>query len=274
MNDFTQFAASLARRTGELLQGYFHSRGTEYRLKGDASIVTEADLAADKLITQSIHSAFPEDIILSEELQPILPKIDQRAVWVVDPLDGTTNFSLGLPIWGVAIARLVNGRPVSAALHFPLLGEMYETESGGGAYLNGEVLQAQPPIRERPAAYFACCGTTHKRYLVSVPYKPRILGSATYDFCAIARGTAVLAFEATARIWDLAAPWLLVREAGGVIDIHHGNQAFPITPGTNYSGMIFPTLAAATTDMVEKGRDMIQLRKLDEKPPPSIAIAY
>jgi myo-inositol-1(or 4)-monophosphatase len=271
MNETTQFTTSLARRTGELLEGLFQTRGTDYRLKADDSIVTEADLAADRLIAQTILKNFPGEIILSEELQPVLPQINRQAIWVVDLLDGTTNFSLGLPIWGIAIARLVNGIPVSAALYYPMLGELYEAESARGAFLNGEPIQALPPIKDRPAAYFACCGRTHKQYQVHVPYKPRILGSATYDLCAVARGAAILAFEATPHIWDLAAPWLLVRESGGVIEAHHGSQPFPITSGTNYSGLTFPTIAAATSTMVAKGREMIQLRSLDVKSTTPIA---
>jgi myo-inositol-1(or 4)-monophosphatase len=260
MNEITQFASSLARRAGELLRKHFQPGGSSYRLKGDRSIVTEADLAADRLVAQTIHTAFPEDIILSEELQPSLPHHEQTFVWIVDPLDGTTNFSLGLYIWGVAIARLANGIPVNAALYFPMLDEIYIAESGAGAMLNGAPIQVKPPIKDKPAAFFACCGHTHKHYLVNVPYKPRILGSAAYSFCSVARGAAVLGFEAMPKIWDLAAPWLLVKEAGGVIKAHHGPAPFPLVTDLDYTGLTYPTLAAATQELVAKGRRMILLK--------------
>jgi len=127
--------------------------------------------------------------------------------------------------------------------------------------MNGERIQAQPPIKGKPTTFFACCGHTHQRYRVSVPYKPRIMGSAAYNFCAVARGTAVLGVEAMCKIWDLAAAWILVPEAGGVIESHHGLAPFPLMPGTDYTNLAFPTLAAATASMVERGREMIQIKE-------------
>jgi myo-inositol-1(or 4)-monophosphatase len=261
MNELLQFSTDLARRSGKLLLDYYRVGGSETRLKSDFTVVTEADLAADRLVTGTIREAYPQDLVLSEELHPSLPPEHTGPVWVVDPLDGTTNFSLGLHIWGVSIARVVNGTPEIAVAYFPLIGELYTAQCGAGAYLNGERIQAQEPIKGKPTTFFACCGHTHKRYHVSVPYKPRILGSAAYNFCAVARGTAVLGFEATAKIWDLAAAWLLVPEAGGVIEVHHGHAPFPLAPGLDYTALAFPTLAAATTNLVAKGREMIRIKE-------------
>jgi myo-inositol-1(or 4)-monophosphatase len=257
MNTALEFAASLAHHAGEVLREYFRPQGLEIQLKADRTVVTLADLAADQLITQAIRDTFPEDSIVSEELQTSVPADYLDALWVIDPLDGTTNFSLGLHIWGVAIARLVNGIPETAAIYFPLLDELYTAQNGTGAYLNGERIRALPPDKSKPAAFFACCGNTHRHYTVNVPYKPRILGSATYNFCAVARGAAVLCFEARPKIWDLAAPWVIVPEAGGVIEVHHQPSPFPLLPGQDYAAQNFPCLAAATSQMVEKGRKMI-----------------
>lgn len=255
-----QFATELACSTGKLLTEFYRPGGSEARLKADQSVVTEADLAADRLVKQAIRDAYPQDLLLSEELHPSLSVGNQEAVWVVDPLDGTTNFSLGLHIWGVSIARAVNGIPETGAIYFPLLDELYSAQIGTGAFWNGERIRVQPMDKEKPATFFACCGQTHKLYNVSVPYKPRILGSAAYDFCALARGAAVLTFEATPKIWDLAAVWVLILEAGGVIESHHGPSPFPLTPGMNYTKRAFPTLAAATAKMVVKGRNMIKIK--------------
>ncbi len=257
MNTALEFAASLAHHTGEVLREYFRPQGMQIQLKADRTVVTQADLAADRLITQAIRDTFPEDSIVSEELQPGVPAGHTNAVWVVDPLDGTTNFSLGLHIWGVAIARVVNGTPETAAIYFPLLDELYTAQTGEGAYLNGERIQALPPDKSKPAAFFACCGNTHRHYTVSVPYKPRILGSAAYNFCAVARGAAVLCFEARPKVWDLAAPWVLVPEAGGVIEVYRLPSPFPLIPGQDYAARDFPSLAAATSQLVAKGREMI-----------------
>lgn len=260
MSEPLQFTIDLARRTGKLLREYFRPEGMEIRVKADQTVVTEADLAADRLVTRAIEEAYPKDLILSEELHPSLPPEHHEAVWIIDPLDGTTNFSLGLHIWGVSIARVVDGLPKTAAIYFPLLDEIYTAQAGQGAFMNGERIQAQPPLKGRPTTFFACCGHTHQRYRVSVPYKPRIMGSAAYNFCAVARGAAVLGFEAMPKIWDLATAWVLVPEAGGVIETHHGPSPFPLIPGMDYTDLAFPTLSAATARMVEKGREMIQMK--------------
>jgi len=253
-----QFAADLARQAGQLLLGYYDPRGSQFSLKNDRTVVTEADLAADRLIAAALREAYPHDCLISEEKRTSLPAGASEPAWVVDPLDGTTNFSLGLHVWGVAIARLENGWPQVAALYFPLLAELYTTQRGAGACLNGEPIHVKPPDPDQPAAFFACCGRTHRRYVVNVPYKPRILGSAAYSLCAVARGAAVLGFEATPKLWDLAAAWLVVQEAGGSIETYDGSQPFPLQTGLEYSHKPYPTLFAATAELLVRGREWIQ----------------
>lgn len=254
------FATQLARQTGQLLLDHFHSPSTQTKLKADRSVVTDADLAADHLIAQAIHNSFPTDFILSEELHPSNDGTSAN-LWVVDPLDGTTNFSLGLHHWGVLIARIAGGRPECAALYFPLLDELYTVQRSQGAYLNGERIGVKPPNPDQPAAFFACCSRTLHHYNVSVPYKARIFGSAAYSICALARGIAVLSFEARPKIWDIAGAWLLVEEAGGVIHTLDGSQPFPLVPGANYATESFPTVAAATPELARDALDQIRPKK-------------
>lgn len=258
MTSLLQFAAHLAHQTGQLLLEYYDPGGSRVSLKSDYTVVTEADLAADRLITAALQKTYPADLLISEEKRTSLPTGTSTPTWVVDPLDGTTNFSLGLHVWGVSIARLVNGWPQVAALYFPLLEELYTAQAGAGACLNDEPIQVKPPDPDQPAAFFACCGRTHRRFHVSVPYKPRILGSAAYSFCAVARGAAVLGFETTPKLWDLAAAWLLVQEAGGVVATYDGSQPFPLQSNLDYSQKPYPTLFAATPDLLQRARNWIQ----------------
>jgi myo-inositol-1(or 4)-monophosphatase len=178
-------------------------------------------------------------------------------IWIIDPLDGTTNFILGLHYWGVLLARIVNGWPEVAVMYFPMIHELYTSRLGAGAYLNNQPIQVQPPSRDRPYSFFACCSRTYRQYDVSIPYKTRILGSAGYLFCCVARGIAIIGFEATAKIWDIAGPWLLVSEAGGTIKTLDGSQPFPLKVGENYSNLSYPTLAAASSDLADKARGKI-----------------
>jgi len=258
MRSALSFATELARQTGELLLQHFRSQDNNVRLKADHSIVTTADLNADAIIASAIQESYPQDSLLSEELRPALHETPSSKIWVIDPLDGTTNFSLGLHYWGTLIARLTDGYPELAVLHFPLLGETYTARHGAGAYLNGIRLQVRPPDPEVRTTVFACCSRTFREYTVGIRYKPRILGSASYSFCCVAKGVALLAFEARPKLWDIAAAWLLLQEAGGFIDSHNQDFPFPIQPGIDYSQRIFPTLAAATAELLVKGKTQIQ----------------
>lgn len=259
MSDELDFSVQLARHTGELLSKYFRRTGLNFRLKEDKSVVTEADLAADQWIAGEIRKYLPEDVLLSEELQTSTPaSLKGRALWIIDPLDGTANFSLGLQIWGVLITRLVDGWPQLGALYFPMLEELYTVQLGKGAFLNGERIHVMPPDPSRPLPFFSCCSRTFRRYNVSIPYKARILGSAAYSFCALARGIAVVSFEVTPKIWDIAAAWLLVMEAGGVMDVYDGPAPFPIVPGHDYAHQSYASLGATSPGALAKARQQIQ----------------
>lgn len=255
-----EFAAGLARRTGDLLLDYYGGQKTQATLKTDKSVVTEADLAADRFIAAAISERFPGDRILSEELAPALVESENQTIWVVDPLDGTTNFSLGLPFWGVSIARLQHGYPELGALYFPCLDELYTTRRGAGAFFNGRRLQVQPPDPSRPWSFFSCCSRTFRDYEINIKYKPRILGSAAYSLCCVARGIALIAFEATPKIWDIAAGWLVVEEAGGSLGTLDGSQPFPPVPAQDHSLRHYPTLAAATPERLSWAKAKIKVK--------------
>jgi myo-inositol-1(or 4)-monophosphatase len=253
------FIADLANKTGDHLLDYFKPNGTTPTLKDDRSLVTEADISADRLILEAISERYPDSKVLSEELSPRLDS-ESSPVWVVDPLDGTTNFSLGLPIWGVSIAQVEDGFPVAAAIYFPVLKEIYTAQIGQGAWLNGDGIRASPSNPGNPNTFFTCCSRTLHRYEVNLRYKTRILGSACYSICAVARGMALIGLEATPKIWDIAASWLIVGEAGGVIETFDGSRPFPLQPGCDYRHSEFPTLAAGTPDLLAHARREIRLK--------------
>ncbi len=258
MPPLLSFAIQLAHQAGELLVDHFRRRENEISLKVDRSIVTSADLSADRWITHAIQEAFPQDSVLSEELHPALPAEPGKAIWIIDPLDGTTNFSLGLFYWGTVIAYCISGCPELAVLHFPLLGETYSAQRGQGAFLNGLPLRVKSPDPQDKTTVFACCSRTFREYDVGIRYKARILGSASYSYCMVAKGIALMAFEAWPKIWDIAAGWLLVQEAGGFIASLTPDSPFPLQAGSEYSQRNFPTLAAATSELLQKGQGQIK----------------
>jgi myo-inositol-1(or 4)-monophosphatase len=257
MSDPLTFAVKLALKTGNLLRTFFNPAGISASMKPDRTVVTEADLAADKLISSAILEHYPQDEIISEEsFHPI--KITDSPTWIVDPLDGTTNFSLGLAIWGVSIALTVKGIPELGALYFPMLNELYTARRGEGAFMNHKPIHVRPPDPAHPMSFFACCSRTFQYYEVSIPYKSRILGSAAYSYCMVARGSALLGLDATPKIWDLAAIWILIEEAGGMIAPLEGQSPFPVSPDLDYRAKSYPMLASATREVFLMGKKKIQ----------------
>lgn len=263
-DDLQEFAIQLAQKTGQMLLERFHSGKQKAQLKSDQSIVTEADFASDQLITDAIHSQFPDDLIISEERPVSYPAAEitsAPATWIIDPLDGTTNFSLGLHFWGVLLARLVDGYPELCVMYFPVVNEMYWARKHLGAYLNTHRLRVIPPNPEQPFSFFACCSRTFRKYQVQIPYKARIFGSAGYTFCMVARGAAVVGFEATPKIWDIAGAWLLVQEAGGTINTLDGSQPFPLQFTSDHLQKYYPTLAAAAPELASRACQQLKQRQ-------------
>lgn len=263
MSTTLTFAIQVARQAGQLLREYYSKADLQTELKSDHTIVTEADLASDRLISSAIRQNFPAEALLSEEMPAhTLTQVGASlpAAWIIDPLDGTANFSLGLPIWGVLIAHLVDGWPDLSVQYFPIIDELYVTQRGQGAFCNNLPLQAQPPSSKRAISFFSCCSRTFRNYQIAIPYKARILGSAAYSLCCVARNSAVISFEAVPKIWDIAAGWLLVNEAGGKIDTLDGSQPFPVQAGLDYANQSYPTLAAATPELLAKAKTQIQPR--------------
>jgi myo-inositol-1(or 4)-monophosphatase len=261
MDSVLDFAIQLARQAGQFLSNRYLAPDNKTRLKPDHSVVTDADVAADLLIREAIRAAYPDDLYLSEELQPALGDLEGETappIWVVDPLDGTTNFSLGLPIWGVLLCRLVSGWPDVAALYFPMLDELFTAQRGLGAYRNGEKLELPEHGKSQPVSFFACCSRTFQRYQVSIPFKPRIMGSAAYNVCCVARSIAVLSFDVSPKIWDIAGAWLILEEAGGSIRTYDGSLPFPVRAGQAYADMNFPVLAGVTPAVVSRWQKEIQ----------------
>ena len=256
MNDLSEFSINLAIRTGDFLKEFFNHAGIQASQKPDKTVVTEADLAADRLITNEIRENFPEHEIISEESSYHFTN-PHSVVWIIDPLDGTTNFSLGLPIWGVSIACLLNGSPEYGVAYFPIIKELYSARRGFGAFLNHNRIATRAPDPTQPMSFFACCSRSFRQFDISIPYKSRITGSGVYNFCLVARGSALLGLDAAPKIWDLAAAWLLVEEAGGVISPFEGPSPFPICPNIDYGNTNYPTLAGATSSIFTFGQGKI-----------------
>ena len=261
MSDKEQIVAALELAQGladelraRLLEAFYATR--EATLKRDGTLVTQADLESDRLITETIQACFPEHEIVSEELKTFYE--GARWCWVIDPLDGTTNFARGLPIWAISIALLEHGQPVMGLVDVPPLGLRYHAVQGGGAFENGKPIHVHAgPVNwqddvQLQNELFVACTHTVTGYHLPRPLRVRALGAAAFNFCLVARGAVLAAMEATPKVWDLAAAWLLVREAGGVIHPLEEESLLPMVPGRDYARVMPPHLAAASESLVHE----------------------
>ncbi len=235
MNPTTNIAVRAARQAGNLLLRY-HSRLEQLTVteKSDNDFVSEADRAAEDAIIATIRKAYPDHGVLAEESGS---HDGGEYQWVVDPLDGTTNFLHGLPQFAISIALRHRGQLVCAVVYDPLREELFTAERGNGAYLNDRRMR----VSSRRTLDGALIGTgipfrDHRfvdQYLAMLKGLMRDTagirrpGSAALDFAYVAAGRLDGFWELGLSAWDFAAGALLVREAGGVVsDLAGGDRHF------------------------------------------------
>jgi len=213
-------------------------------LKADGTLITACDRWSDQTLVAGLNRLYPGEGVLSEEGQLSVPH--SPAYWVVDPLDGTTNFAAGIPYWAISLARFEQGRPVLAVLDVPPLRQRIVALAGQGAWRNGKPLQP-PALQSHPAGCASLCsrsiGVLQKLPDRRFPGKIRMLGVASLNLVSVAMGQTVAALEATPKIWDLAAAWLVLSELGCSLQwLRQAPEA--MAPGTDLSRADFPVLAA------------------------------
>ncbi len=230
--DDLAIARLAGQRAGALIAEKWRS-GVRVRFKGPIDPVTEADLAAERVITDLIRRRFPRDRIVAEE-GGIDDGQGSGRSWFVDPLDGTTNFSHGLPHFCVSIACAdADGVRVGVIVE-PTRGWVFDAVRGGGARLDGAPLSVSAAERLERAVlatgfpydrHGAPDNNSHRfAHLLRAAQGLRRLGSAALDLAFVAAGWLDGYWERRLNSWDLAAGALLVREAGGVISDHQGRD--------------------------------------------------
>ncbi len=228
--------------------------------KADDSLVTQADQWADRYLREHISAAFPDHGLLTEEHEQVLP--DQDWCWVVDPLDGTTNFTRGIPIWGISLALLYQGTPVFGYIYMPPLGQAFHgfwqaPNCPNGAFLNNQAIQASPD-EITTNHFFSFCARSLHLWQPGFPCKARLLGSAAYNFLLVATGATLGGIEATPKIWDIAGAWVIVHAAGAVWVPLEATPLFPLVAGVDYGQRDYPTLVASREDFVPKFKPFVQ----------------
>jgi len=225
-------------------------------LKRDGTLVTQSDIESDRRLSDAILARYPSHGVLSEESDSVFR--GQEWCWVIDPIDGTTNFTWGFPAWGVLLGLLHFGRPVLGVADFPMTDEQYHAVRGGGAWLNDAPIHAAAiaqdeqtgePLIQR-TQLFACCSRTLQRGQPDIPMKIRVAGTTGYDLALVARGACLGSLDLTSHVWDVAALWPLVEEAGGCIRTSLSRELFPLVPGQDYGALDFSVLSACAPSLM------------------------
>ena len=224
--------SAIAREAGALLMKYFHE-GLKIEYKGDADLVTAADRASEALIRERVSKQFPSHDVMGEE-QGLNDRGGEYR-WYVDPLDGTTNFAHGFPVFAVSMAlerRSENEQVrVAGIVYDPTRDELFSAEKGKGAHLNGNPIYVSK-ISQLKECLVATGFPSHKRHknpniffyheITLKTHGVRRAGSAALDLCYVACGRFDGFWEFNLNPWDTAAGTLIVEEAGGKVSRFDG----------------------------------------------------
>lgn len=238
---------------GEILRG---TKNQQVVFKDDGSPVTDADYEIRDLFRAKLNAQFPQDAISSEEDEDG-GSLDCEYLWILDPVDGTLNFLLGLPFYSISVGIYRQGEPVFAVVYDPVHQHLFVARKGAGAWLNSNpgkdfrlnarrLKLEKAPSPPRPIiALRLPFGTSIPPYaekLLTSPYKFRWLGSTSLQICHCAMGTISAVVDHKSTIWDIAGAGLILLEAGGFFRDFAGNEILPL--GRNALPPFFSVVAA------------------------------
>ncbi len=223
-NKIQKTGISAVKKAGKLaLQEYKKFHRSQINLKSGHEIVTKVDLASEKIIINEIKKNFKDHEILSEESGFNYKKSDY--LWIIDPIDGTTNFTIHNPLWAISVGVAYKDKIIFGFIYAPFLGELFIAEKGKGAYLNNHKIKISKTAKKKEIHTF-CHGSDKKSLLKALKYYKkqklsrldcRQLGSASMELAYVASGRVESIMIPGAHSWDVAAGVLIVREAGGKV---------------------------------------------------------
>ena len=218
--------------------------------KADGSLITSCDLWSDKTIVDGLASIAQDEGVLSEEGGKSIP--NTKAYWIVDPLDGTTNFAAGIPYWSISVARFVDGKPQSSFLIIPTLKKKFLSIKGRGVWLNNQKID--PNNTNHKSECVSLCSRSikilQKKPNSIFPGKIRLLGVSSLNLTSVAMGQTFGAIESTPKIWDIAAAWLLLEELNCSIEWLE-TDPLNLVSGEDLSNVNFPLIACRSIKKIE-----------------------
>lgn len=235
MHPLLNVAVMAARRAGStLIKKMVNLDKLKVEQKGHNDFVSDADRAAEKAVIACIHKHYPDHSILAEESGA---SGDSDTIWIIDPLDGTTNYLHGFPVWAVSIGVQEKGRMEHAVVYDPLRQELFTASRGQGAMVDGHKIRVSGRM-ELSGALIGTGFPFRDAEMDITPYMEmltktiqhtsgvRRAGAAALDLCYVAAGRLDAYFETGLAPWDLAAGSLILREAGGIVSGLDGSENF------------------------------------------------
>jgi myo-inositol-1(or 4)-monophosphatase len=263
--EFVPALSEIAREAGALLMGYFQRR-VKIEYKGDVDLVTEADRQSEALILSRIRAQWPSHDVMGEEGSRIQTGSDY--LWYIDPLDGTTNFAHGFPVFCVSLALEYKGKRIAGVVFDPTRDELFAAELGRGAYLNHNRV-AVSKIGNLAESLVATGFPSHKRHknpniffyhqITLRTHGVRRAGSAALDLCSVAAGRVEGFWEFNLNPWDTAAGVLIAEEAGGRVTKFDGSRFEIDSRETLASNGLVHEALLAEFDAIFKGRGLEEL---------------
>lgn len=226
-------ARKAAVEASEIITGYAERTSFSVQLKGKNDLITDADVASENKIIKTITEAFPEDAILAEESSQ-KTELPAGRVWIIDPIDGTTNFAHGFPAYCVSIALWDKKSPKVALVLEVARQELFTAVEGEGAYLNGTSIHVSE--NEDPSSSLIGTGFPYRdlhlvddylvlfKRLMEKTHGVRRPGTAAWDLCNVACGRFEGFYEYGLSAWDVAAGSLIIKEAGGLVSDWRGRD--------------------------------------------------
>jgi myo-inositol-1(or 4)-monophosphatase len=225
------------------------AEGFETHIKKDRSPVTTADLAVNQILHEMLLTAFPYDAWLSEETPDDLRRLENKRVWIIDPIDGTKYFMRGVPQYAISVALVESNQPVVAAVYNPATDELFSAVHGMGAWLNDQPIHVTPARDGRPVILVNPPALERGVFrAIEAAAECRPMGSIAYTLALVSAGRA----DATLNLdglneWDVAGGVLLIEEAGGTVMDRNGS---PLS--FNQSNTTIRGILAADKDLLNR----------------------
>ncbi len=215
-----EWVVDLARRAGELALRYY--RHTTSERKADRTIVTAADRAVEAFLADEIHRRYPADGILGEESSN--SQRNAECQWILDPIDGTSMFAAGLPIWCVSIGYMVGDQMQAGVVYLPVVDDCFTADLSGPAMCNGEVIAVapEPEVLDEESSIISS-SDVHLIWDTDFVGKIRSLGACAAHGCYVARGSVLAALNTHTALWDVAGVLPILQRAGGEITLFDGS---------------------------------------------------